>query len=91
MDFFDELGERIASTSRFAGEKAKIVADVAKLNAQLAQEEYRLRKAYYELGRFYYENGDEETDVIEPYIAAVTGSKDAIASIKEQIEEAKNK
>ncbi|MBQ7708086.1 MAG: hypothetical protein IJM37_10940 [Lachnospiraceae bacterium] len=91
MDFFDELGERIASTSRFAGEKARVVADVAKLNAQLGKEEYRLRKAYYALGKFYYENADAEADVIEPYIAAITDSKDIIASLKQQIEEAKNK
>lgn len=91
MDFFDELGEKIVSTGKYAGEKAKEAADVAKLNTQLAQEEYKLRKAYYELGKFYYENGDIEESYIEPYISAVRDKNAVIESIKEQIESIKNK
>lgn len=91
MDFFDELGEKLVSAGKYAGEKAKEVADVAKLNAQLAQEEHKFRKACYELGRFYYENGDPEAVDMEPYMAAVREKSAAIESLKEQIEAMKNK
>lgn len=91
MDVFDELGEKIVSTGKYAGEKAKEAAELAKLNGQLAKEEFELKKAYYELGRFYYDNGDVEADFVEPYIAAVSNKKASIESIRKQIEAAKNK
>lgn len=91
MDFFDELGEKLVATGKYAGEKAKEAADIAKLNAQLVQEEYKLRKACYELGKFYYENGDAESVGMEPYMAAVREKNAAIESLKEQIELMKNK
>lgn len=91
MDFFEELGEKIVNAGKYAGDKAKEAAELAKLNAKLTQEECKLRKAYYELGKFYYDNGDVETDRVEPYIAAITGKKASIESIREQIEAAKNK
>lgn len=91
MDFFDELGEKLVATGKYAGEKAKEAADIAKLNAQLAQEEYKLRKACYELGKFYYENGDAEAVGIEPYMSAVREKNAVIESLKEQIESMKNK
>ncbi len=91
MDFINELGDKLVSAGKFAGEKAKEVADVAKLNAQLVQEEHKFRKACYELGKFYYENGDSEAVGMEPYMAAVREKSAAIDALKEQIEAMKNK
>ena len=91
MDFFDDLGEKIVSTGKYAGEKAKEAADLAKLNTQLAQKQYRLDKAYAELGKFYYEHLDEEGVSAESHIAEVNELKSAVDSLKEQIKEIKNK
>lgn len=62
MDFFDKLGETLATAGKDVGQKAKDVSEAAKLRLDIRSKEDFVEKQYEALGKLYYEEHKDEPD-----------------------------
>lgn len=90
MGFFDNLGEKLASTSKDVAAKAKEVADVTKMKMDISSQESRLKTAYGEIGKLFCENAPEElAPEYVPFMQTVTEAKKEIERLKLEIQKLK--
>lgn len=76
MDFFDTLGETVATAGKVFSHKTKEVAGSTKLSFQITQEETKLKKAYAALGQAYY--ADHAEDMPEQYAVYAADVKESL-------------
>ncbi len=76
MDFFDTLGETVASAGKVISHKTKEVAGSTKLSLQISQEEAKVKKAYAALGEAFY--GDHSEDMPEQYAIYAADVKECL-------------
>lgn len=87
QDFLDALTDKLASTGKAIGQKAKEVTDSAKTSLQIAQEEKKLRGAYRQLGMYVYEkSGFEPDEGMTLYFSAIAEAKANIEALKNEQE-----
>lgn len=90
MGFFDNLGEKLANTSKDVAAKAKEVADVTKMKMDISSQESRLKTAYGEIGKLFCENAPEElAPEYVPFMQTVTEAKTEIERLKLEIQKLK--
>lgn len=90
MDFFDKLGDTIATKGKEVSEKTKELAEIANLRRQISTCEDVIRKNYIEIGRRYCEmHGQEPEAEYEEFCLAVANAKAGVADLEEQIKNLK--
>lgn len=65
MDFFDRLGESLATAGKEVGQKAKEVSELTKLKLDIKAKEDYVQKQYALLGMAYYAKHKDEEDCEE--------------------------
>ena len=60
MDFFNKIGETLASAGKDASQKAKDLSGVAKLKLDIRSKKDYVQRMYAEIGRQYYEDHKDD-------------------------------
>ncbi len=91
MSFFDDLSKTVRYAVGETVSRTKEMVGVAKLNTSICARQYEIDKAYTAIGRavFERESANPESPVAE-LCAKVLANQEAIASMKQQIEDLKN-
>lgn len=86
MDFFEKVGETIASKGKDVAGKAKDMAEIASLRNQINTCEEVIKKNYLEIGKLYYEQFKEAeyNDFVEQ-CTAITNAKNGVEALEEKI------
>ena len=87
MEFFEQLGKKISSTSQSAVQKTKDFADTTKLNSAISDKEKKISSLCLSLGQAYYEDHKEETT--SRYSETIKQINDLYAEINENKEKIK--
>ena len=91
MDFFNKIGDTIASATQEVSEKAKDLTGVAKLQYEMRTKEDFLDKKYSEIGKMFYQSSkdvfpEEYTELFDEVEATIS----RIEQLKEEIAEKKS-
>lgn len=90
MDFFEKIGDTIASKGKEVSGKAKDLAEIANLRGQIGTCEEVIRKNYIEIGRLYYEKeGLEPGAEYEAFCQAISNARTGIEDLEEKIRRVK--
>ncbi len=90
MDFFNRIGDTIASATQEVSEKAKDLTGVAKLQYEMRTKEDFLDKKYLEIGKMFYDaNKDVFPEEYTELFDEVEATKARIEQLKEEIAEKK--
>lgn len=90
MEFFENLGDKIAAKSKEVAGKAKEMAEVSGLKGRISTEEDLIKKYYLEIGRIYYEQFGENPDALfTAQCRGISESKQEIAKLEEKIKRIK--
>lgn len=89
MDFFNKLGETIASASKDVSQKAKDLSGTAKLTFDIKSKEDYVQRMYAEIGRQYYEDHKDNTEDLYEEMALIKEALDAIADMKKELQSLK--
>ncbi len=86
MDFFENIGRKVAEAGREVSQQTKNMADVARLNSDISAEEKRILQTYSEIGEAYYENhrNDSMSEFAEK-LEKINNSFRKIEQLREQI------
>jgi len=86
MSFLDDVGKKIAQTSKDAAQKVKDITETVKLNGLISDEESRIKDLFAQIGNAYYETyGSAPEQKFLEYVAGINAAKAKIADCKEQI------
>lgn len=89
MDFFNKIGETVASVGKDVSQKAKDLSGVAKLSIDIKSKEDYVQRMYAEIGRQYYEDHKDEAEGLYEEIALVKEALEAIADMKKDLQNLK--
>ena len=90
MDFFEKIGDTIATKGKEAADKAKEVAEVVNLKSQISTCEEVIKKNYMEIGKIYFEQyGDMPEAPFEKQCRAIRNARNGIEDLQEKINEVK--
>ena len=90
MDFFEKVGETIASVGKEAVDKTKAFAEVAGLKSQIHTCDEVIKKNYEEIGRIYYDNfGDSPEEIFVKQCKAIKNAEEAKAVLEEKLKDTK--
>lgn len=90
MDFFEKIGDTIATKGKEAADKAKEVAEVVNLKSQISTCEEVIKKNYMEIGKIYFEQyGDIPEAPFEKQCRAIRNAQNGIKDLQEKINEVK--
>lgn len=93
MDSLDSIREKATEAAQIAAKKTKKLAEIAKANLSIYAEEDKIKKAQTELGKLYYRDYvvGEDLDTAEylPWCLKIDESKEAIADLRDYIDELK--
>lgn len=81
-EFFDKLGDGLATGTKFVGDKAKEIGNAANLQLEIHRNEVILNEEYAKLGRKYYEEHKGEDPAAFQTIEA---TKRNLAHLKKQL------
>lgn len=88
MDFFNKLGDKLASTGAEVTQKAKEVSQVMTLKNKIHAEEGKITQLYQNIGQKYFEeHKDEEDNVYVEDIRSILAALEGIETLKAQIVE----
>ncbi len=91
MGFFDNLKEKVTSTTTEVGQKAKDLADTAKLNSEISKKKSEMNSIFLELGKRYIdEHKDLAEDPYSDFIQSVMQVNNQIKELESQIAKIKS-
>lgn len=90
MDFFEKLGDTVATKGKEVSGKAKDLAEIAGLKRQISTCEDVIKKNYIEIGKLYYEKHEHEPEVeYDEFFRAIGNAKTGIEELEEKIRRVK--
>ena len=90
MDFFDEVGRKLAQTGHGVAQKTKNVAETVKINGLISEEEKRISDTYLRMGKLYYDAcGENPGPPFVPLVAAIRDAAAKLAVYTEQLKQIK--
>ena len=89
MDFFEKVGDTIATVGKEAADKAKELAELASLKNQIHTCDEIIRKNYIEIGKIYYENfGNQPEELFAKQCKAIGNAEEGKAALQEKLAQA---
>ncbi|MFA5658484.1 MAG: zinc ribbon domain-containing protein [Oscillospiraceae bacterium] len=90
MDFFNKIGNKVASGASAVASKTKDLAGTTKINMQISQDEGRINTIYNEIGkRFYDLNAANPPAEYVDFFTEIAQLRHKISSAKAQIQQIK--
>lgn len=90
MEFFDKLGDKIATKSKVVAEKAKDVTEVMGLKSKISSQEDIIRRNYIEIGKLFYETfGENPEEPFAQYCVDIKAAKNEIEDLEQKIKNIK--
>lgn len=89
MDFFNKLGETLASAGKDVSQKAKDLSGTAKLTIDIRSKEDYVQRMYAEIGRQYYEDHKNDTEGLYEEMELVKEALETIAAMKKELQSLK--
>lgn len=90
MDFFEKVGDTIATKGKEVADKAKDMAEIAGLKSQIATCEEVIKKNYLEIGRLFMEQyKDVEDTPFEKQRTAILNAQAGVEDLQRKIRQIK--
>ena len=91
MDFFDNLGKKIADAGENVYQKGKNFADTQKANMDIKEEERRIEDLYAQIGRGFVNAHPTETEAeYSNYLSQIKAAQRHIEDLRENIRDIKH-
>lgn len=90
MDFFNKIGQQVASGASAVANKTKDLTGSAKVNLQISQDESKITAYYTEIGKAFYESHKNNPPEAQAAVFAnITALKEKISQAKTHLQQIK--